>query len=626
MLVLVSHSVSASSLEQQRQWFVQAKQALNAGDSTTYQKLNARLNDYPLQPYLDIWQTRKSLAQHSNEAIGQIIAKHQEIPESEDLQMAWFKHLVKSHQWEKAASLWRSSERTQRLMPNTGIRVLWESGQKALAFSLFSERWSAGETISSKLDDISKAWVKADHPTRMELENRIVRLARYGKWSRIQPLKKTLSRAQRHELSLWQSMQKNPATYLKDWSMLGLDGWIQQPLLDDVLHRLARKDAAQAWQLLQSMQQHIQADHFARLEREIALKGARAHVAESSQWLAELPETVKDDQTWDWQLRMLLMQQQWPELLEAMNQIPELLQQSRWQFWQAYAWDESGETDRAIKIYETLATQRGYYSFLAAERIGRPYSFNNRTFEVRDTNELLQQTPALIRAKEWLVLGEPMKAAREWYAGLAGADESTWLKAMNLAEQWQWHDQAIRAAWKGGAEDALVNRFPLIYQQEVALAAEKSGLQNTLIWSVIRQESAFNAMARSPVGARGLMQLMPKTARQVARKHHMKFSRFLLDQPDHNVLWGSLYLSDMLKEFDDNLAMALAAYNAGPYRVNQWNKRIDVRDATVWVELIPFAETRRYVQQIMAFMSVYEWRQQQVPSSLLARLQFSDES
>jgi soluble lytic murein transglycosylase len=182
------------------------------------------------------------------------------------------------------------------------------------------------------------------------------------------------------------------------------------------------------------------------------------------------------------------------------------------------------------------------------------------------------------------------------------------------------HDRVIQAAYQAGEMNALVNRFPIAFKDEVATTARESGLPASLIWSIIRQESAFNAHAVSSVGAKGLMQLMPATAHEVASGLDVTDGQPDLFDPAVNIRLGSLYLGKMVQQFDANHAIAAAAYNAGPHRVAKWLERRAFDEPDIWIETIPYAETRRYVQQVMAFTVVYDWRQSKQPTGIVSQL------
>jgi len=163
---------------------------------------------------------------------------------------------------------------------------------------------------------------------------------------------------------------------------------------------------------------------------------------------------------------------------------------------------------------------------------------------------------------------------------------------------------------KASRWDDLETRFPVLHRHEFAAQARHNDLPMPLLFAVARQESAFRADALSPAGARGLMQLMPATATEVAQRHGIPYRgpQQLLD-PAVNIQLGTRYYRDMLRRFQDNRILATAAYNAGPGRVRQWLERSGGRlPFDAWIEAIPFQETRNYVQNVLAFSAIYAHR------------------
>ncbi|OIO68209.1 MAG: lytic murein transglycosylase [Zetaproteobacteria bacterium CG_4_9_14_3_um_filter_49_83] len=618
---------AAISYQDQRIWFQQAKTALNAKDMATYQQLYRKLEGYPLKPYLDIWQVRERLVDLNDRDVIEALKVYSDIPESEDLRRAWLEVLAVKEDWEKINSEMDMHPSFRRALPEISMLALWHQKRDAECNAAVSSRWLAGKHMSVKLHMIEKSWQAAGHPTISETKARILSLAKQGQWQKVHALALKLSKKEKNDLQLWQTMQSHSQDYLADWSKYGIEPWLAKDMLFDGFTRVSRKDAEQAWLILQEIRKVLSVDAINELEKEVALRAARQHVPQAAVWLAGLDVSVRDNQTREWQTRIRLMNSQWQEALASIADMSSALQeQSNWLYWKAYALNALGQQVEAESLFQSLASERGYYSFLAAERSSLPYQLRNRLFAVDEQSlSLFRSQPAIVRAGEWVKLGEEGKAIREWSVALSAATAEQWLLAMHVASQWQWHDQAIRAAWKAEASDALLARFPVKYANEVNQAAKASGLDESLIWSVIRQESAFNAKAISSVGARGLMQLMPRTASQVARKYHVKSSVKLLLDPENNIRLGAHYLADMKSHFDDSIVMALAAYNAGPRRVEKWNERMVIREAPLWVELIPFDETRRYVQQIMAFITVYDWMQDKSPTSMLARMRPSPE-
>jgi len=612
----------------QRQLFKQARRALSRHDFQQFRALRASLADYSLTPYLDIWYARSVLKQGNDRLVAATLAQYADIPESSNLRRAWVRSLAKRGRWRQAESIMLRFPSLQSHLPDIAMLSLWHTGRKAEAMKLYSIRWQRGKTAPYAMAGLHQAWLRHGHPNSIERWNRIDKLARRGRWKRIRRLAAPLPRLQQQWLRYWRSVQRHPGQALKQWPA----GMADQPagmVLRDGVRRLARSDPEQAWQLLQVLKQRHPDDNqsmtIANLQRRTALRAARRHMPDAALWLASLPEALQNEDTRSWRARLYILQQDWKHTLEAIAAMPPAQQQqSRWIYWSARAAEAIGEPEAARFLLSRLAKERGYYSFLSAEHLGQPFSFSSSGPIGSDTGTesalaAIKQQPAIRRAYEWLQLGKRSKAAREWQHALSGAGPEQWQAAAVLAADWHWHDQVIRAAFKAGKIDAMPDRFPVAFRRSVMKAAAETGLKPAAIWSIIRQESAFNQQAVSYVGARGLMQLMPKTARKVARRLGMGKGAPKLFSPLVNIRLGSAYLAAQKARFG-NLALAAAAYNAGPHRVSRWLEQTPFDHPEAWVEAIPFNETRRYVQQVMAFFSVYEWRQHKPATSLMARL------
>jgi len=621
---VVHASAPQTLLKQQRIWFQQAHRALNKHDMKTFHRLQAKLNHYPLTPYLDIWHARKTLQQGNDRLVADTLARYADIPESRNLRTAWLKSLAKRGRWSHVANLMQRFPRLASRFPDTAMMANWHVGDREKALGQFSRRWQQGKRLSVALATLQHAWHKQGHPTRAERWKRIERLARHGKWKSIHKLARALPKQQQQWLKYWHSVQKKPEKALQKLPVSMPPEQLEM-VVSDGIKRLSRRDAVKAWQLLKQLESDATmvkgGVKLPKLERHTALRAARQHKPEAAEWLAGLPASYQNEDTRAWRARLYMLQQDWKQTLAAIAAMPESeQQQSRWIYWTGRAAVGIGQPEVAQHLFAKLASERGYYSFLSAERMKQPFQFH--ASEITASKEALtavEQKPAVRRAHEWLRLGKRSKAAREWHHALAAASRAQWQAAAVLALRWHWHDQVIRAAFKANRLDALSERFPIAFEKDVMKASRATGLMPASIWSIIRQESAFNQHAVSYVGAKGLMQLMPKTARNIARKLGMGKRTPRLFSPAVNIRLGAAYLAAQKKRFG-NLALASAAYNAGPHRVSRWLKRTPFDAPEAWVEAIPFNETRRYVQQVMAFVSVYEWRQNKQPGSLIARL------
>jgi soluble lytic murein transglycosylase len=213
----------------------------------------------------------------------------------------------------------------------------------------------------------------------------------------------------------------------------------------------------------------------------------------------------------------------------------------------------------------------------------------------------------MLRARELYFLDRLIDAKREWFQALRYLDQDQIKQAATLASKWQWHDSAIRTVAKTEHRNDYLLRFPMPYKQEVLQQAEERKLDPSLIYGVMRRESLFDPLARSSVGALGLMQLMPSTARNVARSLGMKKpGRADILSVANNIRFGTQYLRTVMNRFDNNVALAAAAYNAGPSNVQRWLPRDASMSADLWVETVPYTETRDYVQAVLAYATVFD--------------------
>ena len=195
------------------------------------------------------------------------------------------------------------------------------------------------------------------------------------------------------------------------------------------------------------------------------------------------------------------------------------------------------------------------------------------------------------------------------------------LGAARLAHEWGWHDRAITTMARTRQRDDLRLRFPLAHREQIEAAADANGIEPAFAFAIIRQESAFTPDARSPAGALGLMQVLPRTARQVAERMGLRFSRSreLLNVAT-NLRLGMAYLGQMLRRFNEHPLLAAAAYNAGQYRVDKWIRRDHIIPADIWLETLPVAETRNYVRNVLLFTAIYQQRLGQTPERLHKRM------
>lgn len=615
-LMAYSSLVSAAglSVSEQRTLFPQAKAALKQGNLKAYERLKARLKDYPLYPYLEIWEARWLLAKKDDDrSIPSILQQYADIPESADLRLAWIKHLARQKRWEVIADQMDHHPWLKRQLPNVSRVISWRRAKASEWLLEFSSYWASGGKIIDDMQDFERQWCQAGHPTREEIWSRIGVRLRQGKWKEADTLAASLPEKERHWLTSWKSMANRPQELIR-WNPADIpDVSVARMMARDILHRLSRKDLPLAREALNHLLLLFDREESMRFARSLALRGARDHRPEARIWLKQIPSSYQTDETREWQVRLALIARDWEDVASMIARMPDhQARQARWMYWRAQALKMVGRHQQARQLLQSIADERGYYSFLAARELGKTYRFSPSPLSAAPGKlARLEANRAIKRAHEWWLLAETKKAEREWFHAMAQGfqDPEDWKAAAVLARQWGWDAMALRCAARAGAHDALAFRFPLAFASAVRKASRETGLSDSEIWSIIRQESAFDHAAVSRAGARGLMQLMPATARDLAYQLHWKGKPDLSD-PETNIRLGSWYFGKLVHRFG-RFEYAAAAYNAGPSRVTRWLQRLGQTDVHVWVEAIPFDETRRYVQQVMAFRIVYEWRKKQ---------------
>jgi len=316
-----------------------------------------------------------------------------------------------------------------------------------------------------------------------------------------------------------------------------------------------------------------------------------------------------DDVAHEWHARAALWAGDWGRATQAIEAMPESLRsQNRWRYWAARAREAVGDSDAARAGYAAVVPTDNWYAVLSAARTGQRFTptLQEIGLDQRAIDELARE-PGLVRARELLLCDLPSEAATEWRIAYELLAPEERIQAIGLADRWGWHHQSIAAA----AQQTLFNDYPLLYprpyDKEVRAAARLTDLPGELIYAVMRQESLYRADAGSSAGALGLMQLLPATARRAARRWGLKEpARADLFQPSVNVAVGAAELKSLLDRFDGQTLLATAAYNAGPGAVERWLPATAM-DNDVWVENIPFNETRAYVQRVAWHTLVFEW-------------------
>jgi soluble lytic murein transglycosylase len=392
------------------------------------------------------------------------------------------------------------------------------------------------------------------------------------------------------------------------------------------LYRLAEKDPIQAVALLPEVGNRFffSEDEMTELRYRAAWFSSVRELPANRAWLDSYLETSADPRLLEHRIRRAVTEQDWPAVAYWIERLPAGQQGARWHYWRARALEGLYQPAAAQPYFIQAAAERSFWGFLAAQRLGLPPSLNNEPLPLGLQQPLNAAGDALLqRVGLLLAVGERGHARGEWLFYLRKEQNPAQRDALaSAAVAAGWPDLAIEAALQTHQSNKLDWRFPLAYDGQFAAAEEKHRVDRWLLMALARRESAFNPQASSPAGAQGLMQLMPGTARQMAGKAGMPFGNVaVLHDPAINIELGSQYLAGLLTRYQGNRVLALAAYNAGPSRVDRWLK--DANDPMdVFIESIPFYETREYVQAVLAYRVIFSRHRD--GSALLALLNESE--
>ena len=310
-----------------------------------------------------------------------------------------------------------------------------------------------------------------------------------------------------------------------------------------------------------------------------------------------------------WRIRFFIAQQNWPQVLDAISRLsPDQQGELEWTYWASRALTMTGSSDLALDGFQKVALSNSWYGFLAADHLQAPYDLTPKTTRPDEAiiNQVATRTDVEV-ARLLFDEGLTVMARRQWDFVLGRLTETEQQAAAILANRWNWHSRSAVTAHQSGLTDDYELRYPLAYEMPLKRASDAHDLSLSLLSGLMRSESLFMHDIRSPAGALGLMQVMPRTGRQVAKRLNIRWrGNNTLINPSTNIRIGSFYLAEQLKRFG-HPALAAAAYNASPHRVSRWLPD-DPVPLDVWVAAVPFTETRNYIQRVLGAQVIYEWR------------------
>jgi soluble lytic murein transglycosylase len=608
-------AATMDSSVQERQLFRQTRDQLQRQQFTKAKPGVAALKRYPLAPYLELPLLQARLGDLPYDDVDDFFKRFPDSISGDSLRGSWLGALAQNQRWKDVLAYYDPATATKGSQC-LRLEALYQTGDGALALNDTAVLWLSPIDLPTACDAPFERWLAAEPALRVtRIWERLILALSQNQDSLAQHLAQRLDGNDRVEADLALQVYRNPQTTESQLSVLR-----KQPhgsaVLGIGLRKLAKIDVDKAMELWKewSKKEWLKAGDSFAARNEIGRQLIGSRGTDALPWLIAADPQGTDPYLLEWRVRLGLSGGDWPTIASWIALMPkELGDTPRWRYWYARSLgtsDDPAQTAVANEIYQSLATDRSFYGFLAADHTALPYKLNHQPLKPGVSLAQVAKRGDMRRAREFYLLDEKGAARREWQRALKSMSPDEQQASTLLAKDWGWTDQALRLAQITGGFDDLDLRFPTAYRSTMTSAAKSRGLQTEWLFAIARQESAFMADARSPVGATGLLQLMPATAKQVAKSLGMpKFDPKQLVQPERNIPLGSKYLSDLLVRYNGNRVLATAAYNAGPGRVSRLlAQQTHPVSMDIWVETFPIRETREYIQSVLTFAVIYSER------------------
>ncbi|MDF1582097.1 MAG: transglycosylase SLT domain-containing protein [Methyloprofundus sp.] len=596
----------SATIGEQRLKFVQAEEMIESGDDQGFFQLSLELADYPLHFYLRYQWLSKHLDQ--DQKIQQFLRDNQSSLYARMLHRQWLDALYKNKRWDAYMANYQASKSKQ-----AQCRYQWARYQlnyKTKALTATKKIWLTGYSLPRDCDQLLAKFTQSSFLTqkliwqrfRLAIDARQYDLASYLH-------NRMTSKIAKKDAKQWLSLLKNPHLIANADLLQNASKAQKADMFVYAVQRIIGFDVDKALHIwdVQKSRFKLTKEQLHKVDRSIALQLTFSKSDKAYAHFSRLKQSDKATRTWA--VRAALIKNDWIAVQEALNKLSsEEKMSERWRYWQGKAFLQTNQLKKARELFIDLAKERSYYGFLAADYLQQDYLLADNPIKAdeQEINALLAEKDFVI-VNEFRALQRTKQAQQYWWQAIRGLKGTKLLVAAKIAEQWRWHKQAIMTVAQAKYWDDVSLRFPLDFTDEIQQNARLQGLDEAIIYGLVRRESMFDEAANSPAGALGLMQVMPKTGKQIAKeiKFPWRSSADLLGA-SVSVKFGAYYYKQMLDKFSGNFALAAAAYNAGPDSVNRWLNLDNVYAADLWIETIPYKETRAYVAAVLTYALIYQ--------------------
>jgi len=595
-------------------------------NATVFRELGRALDGDPLWPWIEQQHLRGRGGRIDVDAVIDFLDRHGDTPPARLLRRATLRQLGERGEWMafRRIGLQEGDDADPDLRCHA-LSARFAQGDDPGVIDAALAEWDRGDSLPKACDPVIATLRRIGRLDAARILQRIEAAAERGNGGLMRHLARDLDASLRARVEAEASFIDTPTA--------AAAGWPSTPrtraAVEAGLVALARRDPGTAEALLDALASALglEGERIGRLRHAIALWSAASYLPEAAARFARVPADAFDARLHEWRVREAIARRQPREALDALSAMPaELRGRARWQLIEARLRAAVGDSDAAAELLAKAAREPNFHGFLAADLGGRDYALCPLPAASGRADRRVLVRSGVARALDLYTLDRPGWAHQEWMSAIDGLPLPHQALAVEAALQRGWYDRASQTLGSGEGMRYYAQRFPLPHERALRREARKQGLPPAWVAGLIRAESSWMPSARSPADARGLMQLLPGTGRDTARRLGLSFSGpQALYQPEFNIELGSAYLRQMLDAHGGRPDLATAAYNAGPAAVGRWLAARPptaplLDDRLLWLETIPFHETREYVARVMAFSLIYDWRLQGRAGSLQARL------
>ncbi len=614
----VSYPLGAAEIDEQRELFRSVFEVVERGDWTAVTSLSAteqrQLETYPLWPDLRAAYLRATIRRSDGKAIEAFLAQYGTLKPARELRYRYALHLGRRGLLDDFFEIYQSYYQGlgNEKLDCLALQAELAAGREQQVFYRAKELWLVGKSQVEECDPVFEHFVDVNAFATLDYYRRFELAVDAREFSLARWLGESIDESHVEQASVWGEARLNPERFLEQHGDRDNTEVSRQQIVY-ATERLTFADpqrALQLWNIVKSRYSFSEEQKL-KTARHIALWTARDNLPDAYSLLVSLPSAAQNNEVMRWRARTSLRTQNWVQLLADVRDMSASEHDAEeWRYWRAIALQRVGQVLAATADFESLAAERSYYGFLAADEVNLPYALEHMNPGAdEDKIAAMASRADLLRARELYLVGLDGRGRSEWDAVVSYFTPAEKTQAAILADRWGWHSRAISTVASVGEYDDLSLRYPLAFEKDFKQHATAAQVSTTWAYGIARSESLFMRDIRSSAGAIGLMQLLPATGRTVAREIKLPYSGLdTLTNPEANIRLGTMYLRQMAERYGGNRVLATAAYNAGPHRVDRWMPEQGSIDARIWIENIPFNETRTYVRRVMAAETIFYWR------------------